>query len=198
VPGTNKDLCSTGQVLVYSKNISQFCCPLDQQSRSNAESESMAIGGGSELLLRPFISCLWSKVKSCFEMHRIPVLLFYVSTHVLYVKTNLEYSKFEALKDMFLAYHNLPISKTFTFQTIQNFTKHGNWCASWNNLETTRTKNLPLQRIRRYSSSLYLEHTTWFAPIFLPSFRLNPNLNLIIQIYEQQHWSFEDVLLQWW
>jgi hypothetical protein len=58
VPGTNKDLCSTGQVLVYSKNISQFCCPLDQQSRSNAESESMAIGGGSELLLRPFISCL--------------------------------------------------------------------------------------------------------------------------------------------
>jgi hypothetical protein len=57
VPGTNKDLCSTGQVLVYSKNISQFCCPLDQQSRSNAESESMVIGG-SELSLRPFISCL--------------------------------------------------------------------------------------------------------------------------------------------
>jgi hypothetical protein len=59
-------------------------------------------------------------------MHRIPVLLFYVSTHILYVKTNLEHSKFEGLKDMFLAYHNLPISKTFTSQTIQNFTKNGN------------------------------------------------------------------------
>jgi hypothetical protein len=44
-------------------------------------------------------------------MHRIAVLLLYVSTHMLYVKTNLEHSKFEALKDMCLAYHNLPHPK---------------------------------------------------------------------------------------